>query len=257
MMARVWAGAIAMAMAITLSGGVAAEEPGFRFEVEARNSIERLTGGRADWRNAQLDWQARNAARQTYYGSLRATERFSLDDREFMVGTYQPFGTAWGMQVEAVVSPTHRVLAKNSLLAQIERRFEGGWGVQAGYRRSAFESTGTDLMIGTVDKYLSSFRVAYSLYVGRPDGAGFSPSHRLQWAYNYTDNSFFGISVNSGRETENILPRGVLVTQVSGFTISGRHEFAPGWAASYEWLSQRQGDLYTRRGFGLGIRHAF
>lgn len=249
--------AVALAAAMALSGGLAAQEPGFSVEAEARNSIERLTGGRADWRSTQLDVQARNAARQSYYGGLRATERFDQGDSDALIGTYQPLGAAWAMQLEATASPSHRVLARRSLLSQLERRFDGGWGVQAGYRRSEYERTGTDLAIATVDRYFSSFRAAYSLYLGRPDGASFGPSHRLQWSYHYADRSFVGISAAAGKEAENIFPSGVLTSQVRGLSLAGRHEFAPGWAATYEWLAHRQGDLYTRRGFGLGLRHAF
>lgn len=248
---------VALAATVALSSSVAAREPGFKVEAEARTSIERLTGGRSDWRSTQLDVQARNAARQSYYGSLRATERFDQGDSEAMLGTYQPFGAAWAMQLEAAASPSHRVLAKQSLLAQLEHRLDAGWGIQAGYRRSEFEHTGTDLLIGTVERYFSSFRAAYSLYLGRPDGASFGPSHRLQWSYYYADRSFVGISAAAGKEAENIFPSGVLTTQVRGLSLAGRHEFAPGWAATYEWLAHRQGDVYTRRGFGLGLRHAF
>lgn len=249
--------AAALATALALSGGLAAQEPDFKIEAEVRGSIERLTGDRADWRSTQLDWQARNAAKQSYFGNLRATERFDRGDSEAMIGTYQPFGGGWAMQLEAAASPTHHVLARHSLLAQLERRFDHGWGVQAGYRRSEFERSGTDLAIAGVDRYFSSFRAAYSLYLGRPDGAGFGPSHRLQWSYYYTDRSFVGISAATGKEAENIFPNGVLTSQVRSLSLAGRHEFAPGWAATYEWLAHRQGDLYTRRGFGLGLRHAF
>lgn len=251
------AGVLACAAILALSGKLAAQEPGFKVEAEIRNSVDRLGAGRADWRNTQLDVQARSAAKQSYYGSLRETERFDLQDRELMLGTYQPLGGSWAVQFEASLSPTHRVLARNSLLAQLERRFDSGWGAQAGYRRSEYELTNSDLAIMTIDRYFSSFRAAYTLYLGRPAGAGFSPSHRLQWSYYYSDRSFIGISGASGKEVENIPPNGVLSTQVRNLSLAGRHEFAPGWAATYEWLTQHQGDLYTRRGFGLGIRHAF
>lgn len=250
--------ALALLTAIlALSCDLQAREPGFRIEAEAKTAVERLTGGRADWRTTQVDWQTRNDARQTYYGDLRSTERFSQQDSGFMLGTYQPLGDAWSLQLEAAVSPTHRVLARQSLFAQVERRFEGGWGTAAGFRRSDYARSGTDIGVLTVDRYISSFRAAYSLYLGKPDGAGFNPSHRLQGNYYYTDRSFIGISATSGKEAENIFPTGIQSSRVHGFSISGRHEFAPGWAASYEWLTHQQGDLYTRRGIGLGIRHAF
>lgn len=247
----------ALAATLALSSGLAAQESCFSFEAEARSAREQLSGGRSDWRSTQLDIQARNAARQSYYGSLRTTQRFDLRDSEATMGTYQPLGDAWALQLEAVASPTHHVLAKRSLLAQLERRFGAGWGVQAGYRRSEYERAGTDLAIVTVDRYFSNFRAAYSLYLGRPDGAGFGPSHRLQWGYYYGERSFIAIAAAAGKEAENIFPRGVLTSQVRSLSLAGRHEFIPGWAATYEWLAHRQGDLYTRRGFGFGIRHAF
>ncbi|MHB8667389.1 MAG: YaiO family outer membrane beta-barrel protein [Burkholderiales bacterium] len=245
------------AAALTLSSGVAAQESGYKVEAEARSSLEQLTGGQSDWRDTALDIQAKNAARQSYYGDLRQTERYDFTDNEAMLGTYQPLGGSWAMQIEAALSPTHHVLAEHSLLAQLERRFDGGWGVQAGYRRSEYDLTGTDLAIITVDRYFSSFRAAYTLYLGRPDGAGFGPSHRLQLSYYYTDRSFIGISGASGKEVDNVPPNGILTTQVRNLSLAGRHEFAPGWYVSYQWLTQHQGYLYTRRGFGFGIRHAF
>ena len=249
--------AAACAALMAMSCPLAAQEPGYKIEAEARTSREHLSGGRTDWRNTQLDLQARNAARQSFYGSLRSTERFELGDSELMMGTYQPFGGAWALQIEAAASPTHHVLARHSQLAQLERRFDGGWGVQAGYRRSAYEHGGADLGILTVDRYFSNFRAAYSLYLGRPDGVGFGPSHRLQWSYFYTDRSFIGIAAASGRETENVFPAGVIASQVRSVALTGRHEFARNWALSYEWMTHRQGDLYTRRGLGFGLRHAF
>lgn len=248
---------MALAAAFAVSGSLSAQDASYKVEAEGNSAIERLTGGRADWRNTQLDIQARNPARRSYYGYLRAAERFDQRDSEVMMGTYQPFGGSWAMQIEAAMSSTHHVLAKDSLLAQLERRFDGGWGVQVGYKRSEFALTATDLAIVTVDRYFSGFRAAYTLYLGRPDGAGFGPSHRLQWSYHYSDRSFIGISAAAGREVENIFPGGVLSTQVRNWSLAGRHEFAPRWAVSYEWLTQRQGDFYTRRGIGLGIRHAF
>lgn len=247
----------ALAAAAALAGPAAAQESAWQAEAEAKTSREHLSGGRADWRSNQLDLLARSAARRAYYLSLRATERFEQRDNDAMVGTYQPLDGGWAAQVEATTSPTHHVLARHALLVQLERRIDGGWGVQAGFRRSAFEHSNTDLGIFTVERYFSSFRAAYSLYLGRPDGAGFGPSHRIQFGHYYSDRSFFGIAASNGRETENIFPSGVLTSQVRSVTLGGRHEFAPGWAATYEWLTHRQGDLYTRRGLGFGLRHAF
>lgn len=248
-----------MALLATLAAtaAAAAGPPGFRIEAEAGGSIERLTNGRADWRSADLSVMARNDRRQSYYGLARRTERFDLRDSELQLGTYQPFGGVWGLQLEASASSTHRVLPRHSVFVQLDRRLEHGWGVQAGYRRREYTANGADLVVGTVERYFSAYRAAYSVYLGRPDGAGFSPSHRLQLGYYYSDHSFVAVSIAAGREVENVPPSGLLSSRVNAFSLSGRHEFAPGWAISYQLYRKRQGDLYTRRGLALGIRRAF
>lgn len=237
-----------------------AQEPPLKhkLDLELGKSVEHLTGGRGDWRSTYLNGKLGNSeTRQTYFWRLRNTERFGLSDDELALGTYQPFGRVWGALVEASASPTHHVLARTTLLAQLERRFENGWGVQLGYRRSEYALGGTDLTIMTVERYFSDFRGAYSVYLGRPDGAAAGAAHRLQWAYYYSDQSFVGFSVSAGKELENIVPGGVLTSRVRGASIAGRHEFAPGWAATYEVLAHRQGDLYSRRGLSIGLRHLF
>ena len=232
--------------------------PQHKLELELGKSVEHLTGGRGDWRSTHLNGKLGNGeTRQTYFWRLRNTERFGLADDELAVGTYQPFGRVWGAMVEASASPTHHVLAKTTLLAQLERRFDNGWGAQLGYRRSQYSLGGTDLAIATVERYFSDFRVAYSFYLGRPDGAAAGAAHRLQSAYYYSDQSFFGISAWAGKELENIVPGGVLTSRVRGASLAGRHEFAPGWAATYEVFSHRQGGLYSRRGLSIGLRHLF
>jgi YaiO family outer membrane protein len=248
---------IAFLCTLAAGGQCAAQSQGFRVDAEAAASIEHLSGGRADWRSSSLEVLARNAERRAYYGRLRDTERFDLRDDEAMLGTYQPFAGSWGLQLEASASSTHRVLAEWSALAQLERRFEHGWGVQGGYRRSEFDTTGTDLVIGAVDRYFSSFRAAYTLYLGRPDGAGFGASHRVQVSYYYSERSFIGLSAAAGREVENVVPDGLLTSRVRSLSLAGRQEFARSWAVSYELFRHQQGSLYTRRGLALGLRHAF
>lgn len=248
---------VALLATFAATATAAAGPQGFRLEAEAGGSIERLSGGRADWRSADLSVMARNDRKQSYYGRARRTERFDLRDSELQAGTYQPIGAAWGLQLEARASSTHRVLPRDSVFVQLDRRLEHGWGIQAGYRRSRYTASGTDLVIGTVERYFSAYRAAYSVYLGRPDGAGFSPSHRLQLGYYYAERSFVAVSVAAGREVENVPPGGLLTSRVNAVSLSGRHEFAPGWAISYQLYRQRQGDLYTRRGLALGIRRAF
>ena len=66
-----------------------------------------------------------------------------------------------------------------------------------------------------------------------------------------------GLSVTFGREVENIVPNGIVTSDVRAFGIYGRHWFAPAWAVTWELGTHEQGDFYRRTGGRLGLRHDF
>jgi YaiO family outer membrane protein len=227
-------------------------------EVEFGLTHDALDNGYADWESAYLDVVHRLGARHAVYGELRETQRFNLRDREMSVGYSHPFSATWTGLVEASVSPDHNVLARNSVFGQLQKSFDDGWGVQAGLRRSEYNSSSTELMVLTGERYWGNYRGAYTFYLGRPQDAGAAPSHLGQLSYYYDERSYLTFGVSSGRQVESLGPGlGVLVTDVTSVSFSGRHWLDSGWGISYEAVVEHQGDLYTRKGMRMGLRHAF
>lgn len=232
--------------------------PAVANEVEAGLSHELLDNGYANWDSLYLDGLHRLGHRHAVYGGLRETQRYDLRDREISAGYYHPLGETLTGLLEASASPDHNVLAKDSLFGQLQKAFEGGWDVQAGLRRSQYNSGSTDLMVLTGERYWGNYRGAYTLYLGKPQGGGTASSHTGQLAYYYSERSYLAFAVSSGRQAENLGPGlGVLTTAVSSARFSGRHWLGSAWGTSYEAIVEHQGDLYTRKGIRLGLRHAF
>ena len=249
--------AAALLAGATVATAAMAQEPKPRLEAELGTSVEHLSNNLPAWRSNTVDFSSSGEYKRSYYGQLRSTERFSQKDSDVTVGAYLPFGQQWTAQLEAGASDTHRVLPRYSLLGQLDRRLDGGWGLQAGLRRSEYERSGTNLTIFGLDRYFRNYRAAYTLYSGRPDGGASGASHRLQWSWYYGEHNSLSLSAAHGREVESVFPAGLLTSTVSNRTLFGRHWFSPTWAVSYEASVQEQGDLYTRRGIRVGLRHAF
>lgn len=228
------------------------------FELEAGLGQDLLDKGYANWGSFYLEGSHRLGDRHAVYGGLRETQRFDLRDREISAGYYHPLGETWTGLIAASASPDHNVLAKDSVFGQLQKEFDGGWDVQAGLRRNRYYSGSTDLMVLTGERYWDNYRGAYTLYLGKPQDGGAASSHLGQLGYYYGERSYLVFAVSSGRQAENLGPGlGVLTIAVTSASLSGRHWLNSGWGLSYEGIVERQGDLYTRKGLRLGLRHAF
>lgn len=234
-----------------------AAESAARIEIEAAITQEKLTQGLPDWRERQLLIERHRDDKQVVYGGLRETERYALQDRELHAGAYQPLTGNIQLQVEAGASSTHRVLPARYGLLGIHAQAWAGWGLSAAWRRSSYDTGTTGVIYLGIEHYLGAERFAYTLFSGGPDGTGSSPSHRLQWTHYYGERDWFGIAAVTGRETEHTGGGRFLASRVDGVALSGRHGLGPSSALTWEFGRQRQGELYTRSGVRVGLRHAF
>jgi YaiO family outer membrane protein len=240
------------ALLAVAAGGAAA------LEGEVGLSHEQLTNNRPDWASYYVEGSHTYRPRQTLYGALRETSRFDLTDTDLMIGYYHPLAAQWTGLLEASVSPDHNILPKSTVLGELSWQAGHGWNLALGLRHTEYAATETNLVIGTVERYWSSFRAGYSAYNNHPEGAGSATANRVVFDYFYGERNRIGAGIVWGREVENVGPPiGVTTTDVRGANIYGRHWFAPSWALTWEALTHEQGDLYRRQGFRLGLRRQF
>ena len=228
-------------------------------ELEGGLTHERLTKDRPDWSSVYLEAAHDLAPRRTLYGLLRRTERFDLRDTEFAAGYYHPFDANWTALVEASYSPDHNVLPESSALGHISWARAGGWVLSGGLRVSEYTENGARVAMAGIERYFGSYRAAYTLYNGKPEGESSASSHRLAFDHYYAgERSRIGVAVTWGREVEYVgPPTGIIVSDVRALILIGRHWLTPSWALSWDFGTHEQGDLYRRTGGRLGLRHRF
>jgi|688.fasta_scaffold23058_3 YaiO family outer membrane protein len=232
-----------------------AEPP--RTAIEFSATRETLSRGLPDWSSRQILIEHRRAQREVFHGGWRETERYRQRDDEIHAGAYLPLSSALQLQIEAGASGSHRVLARNHGLLGLQFDPAPGWGLSAGWRRSAYDAGNTRVIHLGAERYLGSERFAWTVFAGGPDGAATTSSHRLQWNHYYGERDWIAIALASGRETEHGGAGAFLTSRVDNITLSGRHQIGKAWGLVWEAGRQRQGDLYTRSGLRLGLRHEF
>jgi YaiO family outer membrane protein len=244
--------------AVTLfaSSTMAQERPPFELRLEgARDTLDR---GHQDWTeaSAQLAW--RPAPGQAFLAGVRATERFGQRDREGIAGAYLPLAAGGPtMHLEATGSATHRVLPRHTVLGELAQPLGNGWVVTGGGKHARYATGDVATAIATVERYLGDWRLAYTLTLSRPEGAGWGPTHRLVAGWHGGELRQAGLSVARGREAENVVPLGIVTSEARNVTLNAVLELAPRWGLVLEWSRHEQGNLYTRRTVRLGTRLLF
>lgn len=227
-------------------------------EAELGYSHYTLDNGYAGWTSTYLDAEHRFAPHHALYGELRSTRRYDLTDREVSGGYTLPLGQRWSALVEASTSPDHHFLPQASLSGQLQAAFADGWDIQGRLRHARYSYISLNQTVLTGERYWGNYRAAYSLYLSRLQGAGTAPSHLGQFGYYYSDRNSVTLGYSKGRQAESLGPgAGVLLLDVHALSLSGRHWLGAGWGLSYTALSERYGNLFSRKGFRLGLRYAF
>lgn len=131
--------------------------------------------------------------------------------------------------------------------------FGDGWVGTLAYKHKSFDDVDVGSIMGTAEKYVGEFRVAYALTASRLDGAATFFGHSLTANW-YVDDAFSaGLTLSSGKEAELLGNGRVLESDVRGIVLSGRFRLTQridlqAWAGTHE-----QGGFYRRDFLGLAV----
>jgi YaiO family outer membrane protein len=237
----------------------AQDEEEKKYEVQFNFNTESLSRGLGTWRTGSLYVQKKMRNKQILWGNYRLSDRNSIRDQEFIVGTYKPLKNEWAFSIEAMASPTKKYVGKFSVMAEVEKGFKKGWVGHIGAKHTTYTTVKANTGYGSIEKYWGNNRAAYTLYVTKLSNAGTAPNHRIQYNRYYGENvNSFGVAVSFGREHENLGPNlGVLRSKTWSFSFSERHWFTKKFGINFDATIHRQGNLYYRRGVNVGVRYRF
>jgi len=218
------------------------EQSGLGLKQQTRVAAEPPPGGEA----AQL-WQTVHPSNFALYGGTRDLARIGLGPGETYGGVIYAFPRGWGSSLEAGYAPDSPITPRRyALTGQVQTALNDGRALSVGIQYSVYD---TDFgMRG--DTPLTN---GYTLAPSRTPGASIAPRYQLQFGYQHSAFTSFGLAL--GRETETYSsafdPTGAYPRQLS---FTGQHWLTSSWALSYDLLSADVPSPSTLRLQGLGLR---
>lgn len=201
-------------------------------------------------------WQSRHASDYSLYGGARETPRLGLRATESYGGVVYAMGRRWGSSLEAgYVSEPGLALRRYSLTGQLHAALSNGRSLSLGLKYRIYGGDGDARPVAATGLSLAP---AYSLAASPLAGASLAPSYQLQFSYQYSAASSFGLAL--GRDIETFTP--ALDAGLYGpryLTFTGQHWVTPSWALSYDVLSSEPASPLRIQSLGLrlGMRYRF
>ena len=226
-------------------------------DIVLAHTRETLSNNPNDWKDTQLELLRQFAPRKLLIGRATSSERFGLHDDTLGLSGYYPLGERTTVFAELTASNTHRVLPRDSLHLQLAQSLPQGWGLIAGLRQVTYDTTVVDIADLTLERYISDYRVAFTVYPSHSQIAGSATSYRLQLSRYYGDENNIQLMLVRGIEVDK--PTGVdsvLATSVRGLALFGRHWLTRDWGLGYGLGHTVQGES-TRRSASVDLRYRF
>lgn len=216
---------------------------------------ERLSNNFPDWHERTLQIQHQIEKHHLVGLEVADFERFGMRDARFGVSYTRPLNKQLTATIDAGFSSTRRVIAKNTFGAALQIEFAPAWLFHLGGRTTNYDAVTVNQALVGLEHYFTHFSWAATLRPARAFGET-AVSGSLRGSYYYGERNSINLIASSGEEAANF-GRRVILAQVRGIAVTGRHWLDRRWALSYSANHTRQGDFYSRRGIQLGIHYAF
>ena len=254
------AGALVFALVVACASPVRADDPAPtptpQVQVEGGGTWQSLSNNYGNWHSLYAEGEFKQG-RRSYYGTITSFSRNAVTDPQYLVGTYIPTAQT-NINLEANFSPTHQFEPANEFIGSLDHRLASGWGYFLAYDYRSY--TSLDAGVGTlgVDRYFGHYHAAYGFQlVGLSNVDGLAVNQKFTFAryYGLDDQNSAGITLAIGQDIENVGLANPAIYHTVEIDLAGRHWFAPHLGITWDLFTVRQGQLYTRTGFQLGLRN--
>lgn len=223
--------------------------------VRAAAATQRLSNNLPSWQETTVQYTQQEGSETLLGAGLTRTSRFNINDWQFNALYSTKLSSALSASLDANASPSHRVLARYALDAQLHYEFKPAWLAHVGLKSSSYSDATVNQMLLGLEHYFSAFSMSLGVRPTRAFGRTLYSSE-VRGNFYYGDHSSVGFLVASGREATPI-GANVVLTDVRAVAIIGQHWLNRQLALTYGMNRTRQGTFYTLRGVDVGIQYAF
>jgi YaiO family outer membrane protein len=226
-------------------------------EVLTQASWQNLDRGYDDWLSGLVAGRARVSTNAELRGTAAFQSRYGSDDVDASVGATW-FGAGrfeFGADLGAAANADF--LPEWSGQAHLLARVAPATSLLLAYRHAQYTATHNHTVSLSAEHYVDRFRLAYTLYRGDPADAPHAYTHAARVDYYYAEPNWVGVQYVIGEEAESDGAGGLLVSDVEGAAVLGRHALTSAWSLLWALTWHDQGELYQRAGFDVGFARRF
>ncbi len=203
---------------------------------------------------AAAAWQGGRTSDYTLYAGARDQQRLGMNETGAYGGIVQPLTGTFGSSLEAGYVQESLLAPRRYLFTgQLHTTLRDGRALSVGLQYRVYDG---DLGSRAVAPGDMPGLYGYSLASSRFSGAGYSPGYQLQFGYQHSPASSFGLAF--GREAETTMPYLESAGQRQ-LSFTGQHWLTPSWALSYDLLTYELASPLRPLGLrlGVGMRYRF
>ncbi len=229
--------------------GLSPESAGLGLKSQSRAPADWAFGG-----EAALGWQARGPAYYTLYRGTRDRLQTGMRATESYSGIVHSYSGGWGSSFEAGYVQESLVAPRSyALTGQLHSTLSDGRMLSVGLKYRIYDMDNTSRFGMTGETAIGN---GYTLAPYRLPGTNYAPSYQLQFSYQHSAASSFGMAF--GRDVETFTPHVDLPgSGPRQFSFTGQHWLTPSWAVSYDLMSQDAISPLRLYGLRLGVRYRF
>ena len=227
-------------------------EPRYPWILTAGAGFDFLDNGQPNWDNqfAELRWE--RSELQRYAMSVSRHARNNNSDLSLGAGAEFSIGQ-WTTGGRIAGSGSADFMPEIGVDVYAGRALGEGWAATLRYRNRRYSNATVGTVVVTMENYFGDWRIAYDLGVSHLSGSSGFMNHVIGGNWYYRDESTIGLSFSTGREAEAIGGGQVLETDVSGISLTGRHQFTQRLGLQW-WIGiHDQGELYRRQFLGMAV----
>ena len=229
--------------------GLSHDHTGLGLKLQSRAAADWAFGG-----EAAHTWQALSKNDYALYRGTRDMPQSGVRASETFSGIVHSYSGGWGSSFETSYVQESLVAPRSyALSGQLHNELSDGRILSVGLKYRVYDTDNLS-RFGMAGE--SAIGYGYTLAPYRLPGAAYAPSYQLQFSYQHSAASTFGMAL--GRDVETFTPHFDLPS--SGprqFSFTGQHWLTPSWALSYDLMSQDATSLLRLYGLRLGVRYRF
>ena len=242
-----------------VSSYVASIDRGYAI-VETGTGYDELTNNRGHWQEHFLNIKYIGCDKNSYYAGYEGVERYSINDREFYVGTSVPFND-FSYSLEYRQASQSVLLPDSTIYGEVGMSMAKSTAIILSYRNRKYIDINNTSTGVAVDYYFSDYQLVFAREWNRAKSElqSFDKASvdKLSLIYYFSKSKHVGVSYYAGKELNYDGTTNPPFSKTRTIVLSGLQPVSKSWSLLYTLKKHHQSGYFDQQGIRVGVRYRY